>query len=78
MFAGASPSRPLFRSLGRFSLLIPFWALSSGFLRVARQPTGASDNRTSGPPEQVTDRLLKHPFRTCCIVGTVHFARNLY
>lgn len=28
------------RNLARFSFLIPFWALSSGFLRVARQPAG--------------------------------------
>lgn len=35
----------------RFSVLIPFWALSHSFLRVARDPTGAKD-RLSIPGEK--------------------------
>ena len=35
------------RNLARFSFLIPFWALSSGFLRVARYPTGAGVRRSN-------------------------------
>ena len=34
------------RTQARFSLLVPFWALSGGFLRVARDPTGAFQWRT--------------------------------
>jgi hypothetical protein len=33
------------RNLGRFSVLIPFWAPSSGFLRVARHSPEALNRR---------------------------------